>query len=148
MEDNSHRSCISNSERLLPTDMHNWIQLRRLIPLLILATFSLDLGSRILLPPERLAFRGWDAALLFRSGEGPFRPNFSYFNARAYGDLSNLGNVPFIRQYHSESFSTDPDGFRKTLPVGTAPTRILVVGDSFSAGAGLSDNETLCAQIA
>jgi len=121
--------------------------LRFLIPSLILATFLLDVALRFL-PPGYIYFRAWDVASLFATAEGPFAPNFHYESDRAYGDLSNLGNRPRLRQYHREVFTTDEFGFRNSPSEGTGemPAAILV-GDSFAVGSGVSDSDTLSAQL-
>ncbi len=114
---------------------------------LLLATFLLD-GALRLLPPGYIYFRAWDVASLFATSEGPFAPNFHYERDRAYGDLSNLGNRLRFRQYHTEVFTTDEFGFRN-LPgegAGEMPDAILA-GDSFAVGSGVSDGDTLSAQL-
>jgi hypothetical protein len=124
-----------------------WLGLRFLIPSLLLAAFLLD-GAMRLLPPGYIYFRAWDVASLFATAEGPFAPNFHYERDRAYGDLSNLGNLPRLRQYHTEVFTTDEFGFRN-LPgegAGEMPDAILV-GDSFAVGSGVSDGDTLSVQL-
>lgn len=116
-----------------------------LITALLTATLIADLVVRRI-PIERIAFRAWEAAQYGATSLGAFRPNFHYENPRVYGDLANLGNLPEYREYRAETFTTDEFGFRN-LP-STAPVRLALVGDSFSAGAALSDHETLSARFA
>lgn len=123
------------------------LQLRILVPFIILFAFALDVGSRVAVAPARLAFRGWEAATSSTATQGPFTPNLVYYNERSYGDLANLGNLPSIRQYHPELFTTDSWGFRITPAAEKLPVSILIFGDSFTGGAGLSDEDTLTSQV-
>lgn len=123
------------------------IELRFLAPIVIVISFLADVGLR-LVPPERIAFRAWEAVTLWPIADGPFTPSMVYHNDRSYGDLSNLGNLPSLRVYRTEHFTTDSFGFRNTPSADNRPVRIIVVGDSFAAGSGLSDSETLAAQLA
>jgi hypothetical protein len=115
-----------------------------LISALLAATLIADVALRSV-PIERIAFRAWEAAQYCPTALGAFRPNFHYENPRSYGDLANLGNLPQYREYRAETFTTDEFGFRN-VP-STAPVRMALLGDSFSAGAALSDDQTLGAQI-
>ena len=121
--------------------------LRFLIPSLLFATLIVDAALRFV-PPQRVAFRAWEPASLFATAEGWFAPNFLYENDRSYGDLPNLGNLPRFRQYRREVFTTDEFGYRNP-PSGESndtPAAILV-GDSFAVGCGVSDWDTLSAQL-
>jgi len=121
--------------------------LRLLIPSLLLATLIVDVALRFI-PPGLGYFRAWEAASLFASAEGSFAPNFHYDNARTYGDLSNFGNLPRFRQYHREVFTTDEFGFRNAPGGGSGKMpAAIVVGDSFAVGSGVSDGDTLSAQL-
>jgi hypothetical protein len=122
------------------------LRLSILIPCIILLSFAVDVGLR-LMPPERVAFRGWEAARAFPTGDGPFAPNVIYRNQRSFGDLANIGNLPSLRHYHSELFTTDKWGFRTTPGQDGISVSVLFAGDSFTAGVGLSDSETLSAQV-
>ncbi|MFN0164992.1 MAG: alginate O-acetyltransferase AlgX-related protein [Bryobacteraceae bacterium] len=117
-------------------------------PALIAIAFALDAGTR-LLPTEWFTFRPQEALGRFPIAEGPYFPLHSVRMNRTYGDLANLGNLPSMRQYHAQTASSDELGFRN--PPGTVSTgrvEVLLVGDSFSLGTGLSDWETLPAQLA
>jgi SGNH hydrolase-like domain, acetyltransferase AlgX len=115
-----------------------------LISALLAATLTADVALRRT-PIEQIAFRAWEAAQYGATSLGAFRPDFHYANPRVYGDLANLGNFSEYREYRAETFTTDKFGFRN-LP-STAPVRLALLGDSFSAGAALSDDETLSAQF-
>jgi hypothetical protein len=124
-------------------------QLRILLPVLVILAFCLDIGLRFVVPPERLAFRLWEPAMhLFPASDGPFRPGISLEKARSSGDVANMTNLPRLREFHRERFSTDESGFRKTPASLGREVRIVVFGDSFAAGAALSDDETLSAALA
>src|SRR5262247_2421093 len=60
-------------------------------------------------------------------------------STRASGDLAALSNRPALREFRREVFTTDAHGFRNP--------DIVVFGDSFAAGSGVSDDETLSAQL-
>ena len=124
-----------------------WTTLRVLIPLIILVSLILNVALRFI-SPERVTFRAWDAATLYATAEGHFAPNFRYANDRAFGDLANIGNLPSFRRYHREVFTTDEFGFRNSPGSGTGkPPAVIVVGDSFVVGSGVSDQDTLSAQL-
>ncbi|HMD50950.1 MAG TPA: hypothetical protein VKG79_17680 [Bryobacteraceae bacterium] len=114
---------------------------------LILLALLADAGLRFL-PREKLAFRAWEAAEGDPYSEGPLTPNLVYQNRRAFGDLANIGNLPGFRQFRSETFSTDPYGYRngcaQTLH---QPVDGIFLGDSFIAGASVNDDDTLSQQL-
>src|SRR5207253_7885150 len=111
------RFCTSNFEGMETSRQHdrchprNWLGLRFLIPSLLLATLIVDVALRFV-PPERIAFRAWEPAGIFATAEGWFAPNFRYENDRSYGDLQNVGNLPRVRQYRQEDFTTDEYVYR------------------------------------
>jgi hypothetical protein len=122
-------------------------QLGWLVPKVLLLFFLADLVLRFL-PIDSLTFRGWEAMGRFPTGEGPFEPNKRYHKDRIFGDLSNIANVPALREYRSETFTTDALGFRNPPDLcDSGPPAALLFGSSFSAGAGLSDEQTLSAQL-
>jgi hypothetical protein len=147
------RFCTSNFEAMEASrqdgrgKMRSRIALRFLIPSLLLTTLIADVALRFV-PPQRIAFRAWEPASLFDTAEGWFAPDFRFENDRSYGDLPNLGNLPRFRKYRREVFTTDEFGYRNP-PNGKsndAPAAILV-GDSFAVGCGVSDWDTLSAQL-
>lgn len=123
-----------------------WSDLRRLLPCILAMGFAADVGLR-LVPPERFAFRAWEALTLRPTAEGPFAPGRAFHTDRAFGDLANIGNLPAYRRYRAETFTTDAHGFRVPGAVVPGPVRVVLFGDSYGAGAALSDEETFTAQL-
>src|SRR5262249_14207235 len=114
--------------------------------MLIAAVANFGLSFRRL---DWLAFRTWEAAISIDCppGIGSFDPGRVYRKDRAYGDLANIGNMPDWRQYRREEFTMDRLGFRNpSLAHGARPVGF-VLGDSFTAGAGISDEDTLPQQL-
>jgi len=122
------------------------VSLRRIGPAVVLICLLLDIALRFL-PPRFIAFRAWESVTLFATGDGPFIANTVYSNTRSYGDLANLANLPHLRQYREEVFRTDAAGYRNRREAAKPFTGILLVGDSFTAGAGVSDEQTLSEQL-
>jgi hypothetical protein len=120
--------------------------LSRIAPAVVLICFLLDVSLRFL-PPRLIVFRAWESQTLFATVNKPFIPNSVYSNPRSYGDLSNFANLPYLRQYHEEVFSTDSAGYRNPREVAKPFSGILFVGDSFTAGSGVSDAQTLSEQL-
>jgi hypothetical protein len=104
-----------------------------------------DLAARFLVPVQSVAFRAWEAVNIFPTSQGAFTPNFVYDRV-AFGDLANMARRPDLREYRREVFTTDSFGFRST-PGSSVPAKALFFGDSFGAGAGLSDDETVPARL-
>ena len=98
-------------------------QIGHLIPRLLLAVGLLDLGLRFI-PVEPLTFRAWEALTRYRPPGAAFEPNRHYENDRAYGDIAAMGNLPEVRQYRREVFSTDAFGFRNAVHVALVVLRI------------------------
>jgi hypothetical protein len=116
-------------------------------PVMMVVFGVLDIALRFM-PIERLAFRAWETVTYHPEPNAPFAALKVYRNSHSYGDLSNSGNLPSLREYHAEVFTTDEYGFRN--PPQTQDARVpsgLLVGTSFSAGCGLSDDETLSARL-
>lgn len=97
---------------------------------------------------DPLAFRAWEALRVYRDPGVPFEENRRYENARTYGDLANLANLPGRRRYRPQVFTTDARGYRN-LPEVSAPgsADALLVGTSYSAGNGVSDAQTLSVRL-
>ncbi len=114
-------------------------------PAILAAAFTIDVALRFL-PLDLFSFRAWE---VFRRDypppNGPFAPNRAYHSGKVYGDLAALGNLRALREYRSETFTTDAYGYRNP-PAFTRPAAVLV-GSSFAAGAGVSDDETPAAQL-
>lgn len=128
--------------------MRRFCQLSFLCPATMVAMALLNLALSFK-PLDWLAFRTWESAVSVDcpSGIGPFEPGSVYRKERAYGDLANMGNMADMRQYRREEFTVDRYGFRNPPPVANSQPAGLVVGDSFTAGAGISDNDTLPEQL-
>jgi len=84
---------------------------------------------------------------MYPSAEGDFVPNFHFSSDRTYGDLIKMGNLPSYRHYHREVFTTDAFGFRNSPNASAVSPEILVVGDSFAVGCGVSDRDNLSSQL-
>jgi len=56
-----------------------------------------------------------------------------------------MGNLPELRQYRPETFTTDARGFRNTA--AAAPAAVILAGDSFAVSSGVGDEETLSAAL-
>jgi hypothetical protein len=124
------------------------MRLGRLLPLILALGAVLDGGTR-LMPIDLFAFRAWEALLVGGGVTGPFDANRVYANPLTHGDLARPRRFAYLRQRHLEYFSTDAWGFRNTVFEGPdSPPRWLLVGDSFGAGSGVTDRDTLASQIA
>ena len=120
--------------------------LGRIGPAVVLLCLVLDISLR-LLPPRLITFRAWEAVTLFATGTGPFVPNAAYRSTRSSGDLANLANLPHSRQFREEAFTTDAAGYRNRGETAKPFSGILLLGDSFAAGSGVSDSLTLSEQL-
>lgn len=128
--------------------MKRRIQLYSLAPtgmvVIVLVNFALCFKS-----PDWLAFRTWEVATWVNkpNGIGPFEPNRVILKEHAYGDLAGIGNMRDMRVYRREEFHVDRFGFRNLQTEPPTNCVGLVVGDSFTVGAGVSDTETLPVQL-
>jgi SGNH hydrolase-like domain, acetyltransferase AlgX len=125
-----------------------WCQLGFLCPAVMVASAALNFALSFQ-SLDWLAFRTWEAAVSVEcpSGIGPFEPGKVYRKDHAYGDLANIGNMADMRQYRQEEFTVDRFGFRNDRPLQDAHPIGFVLGDSFTAGAGISDDDTLPEQL-
>lgn len=123
------------------------VLLARIGPAVLLGCMLLDFSFRFI-PPVFVCFRAWEAVVLFATALGPFGPDIVYRNPKSYGDLSNMGNLPHLRQYRQEVFRTDSAGFRNRHKADIPFNGILLLGDSFAAGSGVSDEQSLGEVIA
>ena len=129
-----------------PTTHRPVWRLGRVIPCLLVVVFLADLVSRV--PSiDPLTFRAWEAMSRNRPPGAAFEPNRRYVNARAYGDLASFGNLPAMRQYRPEVFTTDALGFRNPPHVLGGEVSAILIGDSFAVGSGVSDDETLSSRL-
>jgi hypothetical protein len=118
----------------------------RLLPLIIGLFAVVDVAARWL-PIDPLCFQAWACVTRYQEPGAIFEANRQFRSARTHGNLSNMGNLPSQRVYRPQVFTTDARGFRNPASAETAPVSALVVGDSFAAGDGISDDETLTAQL-
>jgi acetyltransferase AlgX (SGNH hydrolase-like protein) len=116
------------------------------IPRLLLLVFCGDAVMRL----ERvdyLSFRAWDPLTAYRPPGAAFEPNRRFERERSYGDLAAMGNLPGLREYRTERFTTDDLGFRNRAdPAGRRPTAIMV-GDSFVVGSGVTDEDSVTSRL-
>lgn len=127
--------------------MKRWWQLCALAPAIMVAGAAINFGL-CFKPLDWLAFRGWEVAIPEHpTAIGPFEPNRAIHIKRGYGDLAAIGNIRDMRQYREEEFSVDEFGFRNASNPHSLNPAGFVVGDSFTAGAGISDADTLPAQL-
>ena len=115
-------------------------------PAVVLTCLLLDIALRFV-PTRLITFRAWESVTIFATGNGPFIASTVYSNPKSYGDLANLANLPHLRQYREEVFRTDAAGYRNRREAAKPFTGILLVGDSFTAGSGVSDEQTLSEQL-
>jgi hypothetical protein len=120
--------------------------LGHLIPWMLGLVFVVDVALRFI-SVDPLTFRAWEALSRYRPVGAAFEPSRHYRNARSYGDLTAMGNLPALRQYRTEVFTTDALGFRNAAHVVDAPIGAVLIGDSFAVGSGVSDDETVSAQL-
>jgi hypothetical protein len=114
------------------------------LPIMIFIMFSVDLFLRFL-EIDAFTFRPWEAMARYPTPGAPFAPNKRYENTRSYGCLAVMGNRPDLRDYRTQVFTTDAHGYRNTPALERASA--ILVGSSFSAGDGMSDDETLSARL-
>lgn len=123
------------------------LELGFLLPALLGCFFLLDVSSR-LLPAAWFTFRPQEALGRFPLAEGPYSPGRSLFMPVTYGDLANLGNLPAYREYHSQIASSDAFGYRNSPELLRAGNiEVFLLGDSFSLGTSLNDQETISAYL-
>ena len=118
----------------------------RVMTALVVLVGITDLITRGM-PLDRFTFRAWEAMSYYRQPDATFEASHHY-DRRSYGDLSNLGNLPKYRTWRHETFTTDKLGFRNPEELAdSGEVKAILIGDSFGAGSGVSDAETLSAQL-
>ncbi|HEX4602329.1 MAG TPA: hypothetical protein VH116_13110 [Gemmatimonadales bacterium] len=118
-----------------------------LVPATLACAFATDVALR-LLPQDWVTFRAWEAVLAPES-DAPFLPNQHYHNARTYGNLAAIANLPASREYHPVTFTTDALGYANPPELARrGDARAIVFGSSFAAGSEEGDGLTLAAQLA
>lgn len=127
--------------------LHRAWQLGFVLPMIIAIAFLADVAMRFT-PIDPYTFRAWEAMTRFPAPNALFEANKRYYNARTYGNLAGLGNLPALRQYRSETFSTDAYGFRNPPEASDGrPVSAIIFGDSFVVGNGVNDDQTLSVQL-
>src|SRR5262249_55369582 len=116
------------------------------IPRLLVAACLLDVAFRFV-SIEPFTFRAWETLRRYHPSGVAFEPNRRYSNERSYGDLTAIGNLPALRQYRAEVFTTDTLGFRNAAQILKGPVDAILVGDSFAVGAGVKDDQTLPSRL-
>lgn len=114
-----------------------------LIPLTIVAWAALDLGLRFV-PMGWLNLYPYQIATRHPGRYSPFGPNLRLRQERPIGELALMANLAPTETRGPIRFTTDALGFRATpsAPPGKNVRILLMEGDSFTFGAGLSDDET------
>jgi hypothetical protein len=121
--------------------------LGRLLPRLMFLSLLLDLVLRFV-PLDALTFRAWEAMLRhYPNAAGPFIPNKHYHRENSYGGVASIGNLPALRHYHSVDFTADAEGFHNPPALAQGNPRGIVIGDSFSVGSELPEEQSLAAQL-
>jgi hypothetical protein len=119
----------------------------RLLPRLMFLSLLLDLVLRFV-PLDPLTFRAWEAMLRrYPNAVGPFIPNKHYHRDNSYGGVAGIGNLPALRHYHSVDFTTDADGFHNPPALAQGNPTGIVMGDSFSVGSELPEDQSLSAEL-
>src|SRR5688572_24826800 len=121
------------------------LQLGFTLPLIVLLVAMADVGLRFM-PIAPLAFRGWEVASRFGE-QAALERNVRFRTDRSYGELAALGNLPGLRQYRPETFTTDALGYRNPPDLVARPVDAILVGSSFSVGLGASDDQIPSVQI-
>jgi hypothetical protein len=106
----------------------------------------LDIGLRFT-SVDPLTFRAWEAMARYRPPGAAFEPNRQYHKDRTYGDAAAMGNMPELRQYRREVFTTDAFGFRNVGDLRNSGVAAIMIGDSSAVGSGVSDDQTLPARL-
>ena len=106
---------------------------------LLLYGVVLSVGLRFEVPFHR----PWEQLVL--DDNSGFAPS-TRVETIAVGDLGHEAGIPSLRVPRLVRFTTDAAGFRN--PTFEEPPQVVTVGDSFTAGAGLDDADTLARQLA
>jgi hypothetical protein len=115
-------------------------------PRLLAVVCLLDIGLRFT-SVDPLSFRAWEAMSRYRPPGAAFEPNRQYHKDRTYGDAAAMGNMPELRQYRREVFTTDAFGFRNVGDLRTRGVAAIMIGDSSAVGSGVSDDQALPARL-
>lgn len=116
------------------------------LPVVIALFLVADALARSL-PIDGLCFQAWECMTRYQEPGSIFEANRQFRSARTHGNMANMGNLPGERVYRPQVFTTDSRGFRNDPAVGRGAVDTVVVGDSFAAGYGISDDDTLPVQL-
>jgi len=86
-------------------------------------------------------FRPWNR---LRQGPFNFKPD-SQVRMQICGDLGRIKGIKDLQFWREQVFTTDPWGFRNLGRI--EKPRVVVAGDSYGAGGGLNDDETISFQM-
>jgi hypothetical protein len=125
--------------------MPRWT-LGRFLPCLMIILAAMEITLR-LAPIDLFVDRPYGALGHFHTLDGPFEANGQYHNARSYGDLAALGNLPKRRLYHGVDFATDGFGFHNPASAADLRWAGILFGDSFAIGAEVPEDKTLSVQL-
>ena len=78
--------------------------LGRVLPLLVAMLLLGDALARFL-PVDSLCFQAWECMTRFQEPGAIFEANRQFRSARTHGNLSNMGNLPLLRQYRPQLFN-------------------------------------------
>ncbi|OJU47069.1 MAG: hypothetical protein BGN96_06180 [Bacteroidales bacterium 45-6] len=107
----------------------------------LIPTIGIILCS-LFLPIDTLAYRPWEGLRYSKAQtDSPFYPN-SFVSMNSVGDLCHHTENAVMKQ---EQWQTDELGFRNNKYIKNPD--ILIIGDSFVAGTGLTQANTLCNQL-
>ena len=134
------------------TDARRLPRLGRVLPLVLLAFATLDIGLR-LVPARYFAFRAWEALSRYPAPGAPLEASARFESSRTHGDLITMLGLRWLLTHsvrrRSEVFTTDRYGFRNADSVSaTGPVDVIAVGSSFTASLGVADQDTFPARIA
>jgi hypothetical protein len=116
------------------------------IPRLLLLVFFGDVAMRME-RIDRLSFRAWEPLTAYRPPGAAFEPDRHFERERSYGDLAAISNLPELREYRPERFTTDDLGFRNRPDPAGRPPAAIMVGDSFVVGSGVTDDDTVTSRL-
>ena len=121
----------------------------RLYCVILLSTLAslvlIDRSAALLLRPERTFFRGWE----YVAGAGHYniaRKSLTHVQDE-YGDLGNMLGVGRLKQWRHNAYTMDDEGYRNAHGTKRSDAPVLLVGDSFIAGVGNTDDDTFAVQL-
>ncbi len=117
-----------------------------LLPRMIGLLLVVDIVLRFF-PIDLFCFRAWECMTRYQEPGAIFQANAQFQKDRTYGNLANMANLPELRQYRPQRFTTDAYGFRNPSLHAGRRVAALFVGDSFLAGDAVSDGDTLPEQL-